>query len=70
MRCKWQIENTTYRIVQKFLQIEQIGRIELLFLPIESSWQYWTWMVLKLETKKMTEYKQTKNNINRNMEAA
>ena len=25
--------------------IEQIGRIELLFFPIESSWQYWTWML-------------------------
>ena len=68
MRCKWQIDNYTWRIVQKILysqnktnrsnkqaftrvpeyrqiflsvanemQIEEIGRIELLFFPVESS---------------------------------
>ena len=99
MRCKWQIENSTWRIVQKILyspnrtnrsnrhastrvpeyreiflsvanemqmadrklyladrpknlsirQIERIDQRELLFFPIESSWQYWTTLTLVYE---------------------
>ena len=59
MRCKCRIEHSTCRMVQKIsiCQIERIGQIKLLFSPIESSWQYWTWMTKFLKRIKNSNHK-------------
>ena len=47
-RCNCRIGNSTCRIVQKFLyspnRRNRSNRTSVFFFPIESSWQYWTWM--------------------------